>query len=116
MKKEKCIISQSAYWTISKILVHTLMIDATFLLADLLSKYEWFDATNKLDRDGFFFNSQEQIEKDTTITPHRQVKALKVLKNLKLIETTNSSNPPITRFKINIKKINELVILLQNEG
>lgn len=114
MKEKKNILSQTAWWMINKALTKELGIDASLLLSDLLSKFEYFEDRNLLDDDGFFFNTRENIETDTTIPLYRITKAIEVLKFKKLIETNNKGIPPKSRFKLNMISINKLIDSLHN--
>ena len=60
----------------------------------------------------WFFNTEKNIEDDTTLTPYQQRKAVKVLIDNKLIEVKRKGIPAKQYFKINeeqvIKKLNNL--------
>lgn len=75
----KDLLKADGYILVNKKLARILGIDATILLADLISKECYFEEQNKLTDEGEFFNTQENIEKDTTLSPYKQGKALKLL-------------------------------------
>ena len=68
------------------------------LLADLISKEEYFIANGMTD--GWFFNTAKNIEEDTCLTSHQQRKAIKNLKDLGIIETKVVGIPAKQHFKI----------------
>ena len=68
------------------------------LLADLISKEEYFLANGMTD--GWFFNTAKNIEEDTCLTSHQQRKAIKRLKDLGIIETKVVGIPAKQHFKI----------------
>lgn len=109
------ILSQSAWWTLNKNITKELGIDASILLSDLLWRQEYWEGRKDLDSEGFFFCKREEIENDTTLTLHRQNKALMLLKDKCLIEYKTKGVPPITRFKVNKKYLNKLVMLLHDD-
>jgi len=80
------------------------------LLADLISKEEYFIANGMTD--GWFFNTEANIEADTTLTPFQQRKCLKSLRKYGIIETKRKGVPAKQHFKINeqlvIKFLNNL--------
>ena len=60
------------YWSINKNMVKILGIETSLWLADVYSKWEYFKEKNILDKDGYFFNTQRNIEKDTTLSLYKQ--------------------------------------------
>lgn len=115
MKEKKNILSQSSWWMVNKALTKEIGLDASVLLSDLLSKYEYFENRGMLE-DGTFFNKRVEIEADTTIPPYRQNKAIQILVKRKLISVTNKGIPPKTRFKVNLLEINKLISSLYELG
>ena len=109
------ILSQNAWWTINKAITKEVGIDASILLSDLISKFEYFRDRNMLDKDGYFFNTRENIMKDTTLTLHRQNKALEILKEKMFLSYHNKGVPPKTRFKLNLNYISEIVKELHDD-
>ena len=55
--------------------------------------------------DGWFFNTEANIQKDTTLTPYQQRNALKSLKNNQIIETMRKGIPAKQFFKINEEQV-----------
>ena len=61
----------------------------------------------------FFFNEKLDIEHDTSLSPYRQDKAVKMLVDIGVLETEIKKNIPPKRFyKVNVKKINTLLLEL----
>lgn len=109
MENSSSILLQSSYWILNKSVTKELGIDASLLLTELISKHNYFSDIGILDEEGFFFSNRDELEKSTTLSLFRQNKALGILKKLKIIQVTNKGMPPVTRFKINFTKINELL-------
>lgn len=61
MKITSHILSQQAFWRVSKNLVHKLGLLKAFALTDLIDKYDFYRTTNQLS-DGMFFYRREDIE------------------------------------------------------
>ena len=106
----KHLLSSSAFIVLNKQLAKQVGLKEAVLLADLISKEEYFIANGMTD--GWFFNTEANIEKDTTLTPYQQRKCLKTLKTRLVLETKRKGIPAKQYFKINelqvIKLLNNL--------
>ena len=106
----KHLLSSSAFIILNKELARQVGLKESILLADLISKEEYFIANGMTD--GWFFNTEANIEKDTTLTPYQQRKCLKTLKTNLILETKRKGIPAKQYFKINelqvIKLLNNL--------
>ena len=106
----KHLLSSSAFIVLNKELARQVGLKEAVLLADLISKEEYFIAKGMTD--GWFFNTEANIEKDTTLTPYQQRKCLKTLKTSLVLETKRKGIPAKQYFKINelqvIKLLNNL--------
>ena len=72
------ILSSTAYLVVNKFLASRIGVDASILLADLISKEGYFIDNNSLV-DGYFFNTSDNIKKDTTLSKYKQREAIKIL-------------------------------------
>jgi hypothetical protein len=106
----KHLLSSSAFLVVNKSLAKQIGLKETVLLADLISKEEYFIANGMTD--GWFFNTEANIEADTTLTPFQQRKCLKALRKYGIIETKRKGIPAKQFFKINeevvVKFLNNL--------
>ena len=106
----KHLLSSTAFIVLNKELARRVGLKEAVLLADLISKEEYFIANGMTD--GWFFNTEANIEKDTTLTAYQQRKCLKTLKTHQLIEVKRKGIPAKQYFKINeqlvIKFLNNL--------
>ena len=94
----KHLLSSSAFLIVNKKLAKQVGLKGAVLLADLISKEEYFIANGMTD--GWFFNTAKNIEEDTCLTSHQQRKAIKNLKDLGIIETKVIGIPAKQHFKI----------------
>ena len=94
----KHLLSRSAFLIVNKQLAKQVGLKGAVLLADLISKEEYFIANGMTD--GWFFNTAKNIEEDTCLTSHQQRKAIKRLKDLGIIETKVVGIPAKQHFKI----------------
>ena len=106
----KHLLSSTAFIVLNKELARQVGLKEAVLLADLISKEEYFIANGMTD--GWFFNTESNIEKDTTLTPYQQRRCLKTLKDKGLIEVKRKGIPAKQYFKINeqlvVKFLNNL--------
>ena len=94
----KHLLSSSAFLIVNKQLAKQVGLKGAVLLADLISKEEYFIANGMTD--GWFFNTAKNIGEDTCLTSHQQRKAIKNLKELGIIETKVVGIPAKQHFKI----------------
>jgi hypothetical protein len=94
----KHLLSSTAFLVLNKELARRIGLKEAVLLADLISKEEYFIANGMTD--GWFFNTAKNIEADTCLTSHQQRKAIKRLKDLGIIETKLVGIPAKQHFKI----------------
>ena len=106
----KHLLSSTAFLVLNKELARQIGLKEAVLLADLISKEEYFIANGMSD--GWFFNTEDNIQQDTTLTPYQQRKCIKNLKSQELIQTKRMGVPAKQYFKINeqlvLKKLNNL--------
>jgi len=94
----KHLLSSSAFLIVNKQLAKQVGLKGAVLLADLISKEEYFISNGMTD--GWFFNTAKNIEEDTCLTTHQQRNAIKNLKDLGIIETKVVGIPAKQHFKI----------------
>ena len=94
----KHLLSSTAFIVLNKELARQVGLKEAVLLADLISKEEYFIANGMTD--GWFFNTAKNIEEDTCLTTHQQSKAIKRLKDLGILETKVVGIPAKKHFKI----------------
>jgi len=99
----KELLSSTAFIVVNKELAKNIGLKETVLLADLISKEEYF--INNGMTNGWFFNTEANIHKDTTLTPYQQRKAIKTLKEHNIIETKRMGVPAKQHFKINEEQV-----------
>ena len=100
----KHLLSSSAYLVVNKRLAKQVGLKAVVLLADLISKEQYF-VDNQTIIDGWFFNTSKNIERDTTLTNYQQKKAIKKLEEIGFIKTELKGMPATLHFKILENKI-----------
>jgi len=99
----KSLLSSTAFLVLNKKLAQSLGLKEAVLLSDLISKEEYFLQNGMTD--GWFFNTEANIQQDTTLTPYQQRKALKTLKNKQILEIKRMGVPAKQFFKINEEQV-----------
>jgi hypothetical protein len=94
-------LGKEAYFLVNKRIARWIGLEAAVLLSDLISKEKYFFDRDMLIEENWFFNKQERIEKDTTLSPHKQRKALLKLEEQKVIFVKKEGLPATNHFKIN---------------
>jgi hypothetical protein len=99
----KHLLSSTAFIVLNKQLARQVGLNEAILLADLISKEEYFIAKGMTD--GWFFNTEANIEQDTTLNSYHQRKCLRTLKKAGLIEVKRKGIPAKQHFKINEEQV-----------
>jgi len=103
----KHLLSSTAFIVLNKELARKVGLKGAVLLADLISKEEYFIANGMTN--GWFFNTEDNIEKDTTLTPYQQRNTLKKLIEQGFLETKRIGIPAKKHFKINEDQVMKLL-------
>ena len=103
----KHLLSSTAFLIVNKELAKQVGLKEAVLLADLISKEEYF--ISKGMTDGWFFNTEANIEADTTLNPYHQRKCIKTLKTHQIIETKRMGIPAKQYFKINEQQVMQIL-------
>ena len=100
----KSILSSTAFMIVNKKLAKRVGLKEAILLSDLISKEQYFIDNGQI-KNGFFFNTAKNIEKDTTLSRHKQSIAIKNLIKKGFIKTKLMGVPATLHFKIIESKI-----------
>lgn len=101
------LLSSTAYLIVNKDLSRIVGLQSAALLADLISKQVYFD--NKLGDSDYFFNTELNIEKDTTLSPYQQRACISKLKAIGLISVIRKGIPAKRYFKVNAGQVMQLL-------
>ena len=77
---------------ISKEIIKKAGLNAAFLLAELINKYDYCKKHDKLTKDEFFKITAKDIEHTTILSAYQQREALSKLKELGIVETKFAGN------------------------
>ena len=84
-------------------------IDAAILLHHLTHKDKYWKREKRLTKDGFFYNTAEDILEETMLTRGRFERALLSLKNKGVVDTDIRKTPPKKHFKINYEILIQII-------
>jgi len=85
---------------VNKKLAKVIGLQEAILYSELISKYLYFENDDDLDKDGYFYNTADNIKDDTTLSKFQQSKAIEKLVKLGLIEYDVRGLPATRYFKI----------------
>tara|TARA_R100000005_G_C4945255_1_gene168089 strand:+ start:343 stop:990 length:648 start_codon:yes stop_codon:yes gene_type:complete len=104
----KKILSSTAYLVVNKEVAKRVGLKEAVLLADLISKEIYFTDNNLLIQ-GYFYNTEDNIKNDTTLTPYQQRKCLKSLVSKGLIEVKRMGVPAKLHYKVSEEQVVKLL-------
>lgn len=100
----KQLLMSSNYYVLNKQIIKALGIESTFLLTALI------EASDGLaDENGWFYKTAPSLEEETGLSKHKQSNIIDELIRLEILEQENKGMPMKRFFRINFKKIEELV-------
>lgn len=79
------LLSSSKYIIVNKDLIKILGLNESVILGELCSEYTYWENTNQLMDDGYFYSTRENIENNTGINAHYQRIAMKNLEQKGII-------------------------------
>lgn len=101
--------------TVNKNMSNVLGLETTVLYSELLSKYRYFKKHNQLSDDGYFFSTVIDLEYSTSLSKKKQLKCIKTLQSIGLVEVDLRGLPAKRYFKINLddKTLNNLSYIIE---
>lgn len=99
------LVNAGNYITVNKTLIKLFGLDEAILIGELASKEQYWSEHNGLDEEGYFYNTADNFEEETTISPARQRDAFKNLENMGILKTKKKGIPCKKYFKIDYNKL-----------
>lgn len=100
----KQLLMSSNYYVLNKQIIKTLGIESAFLLTALIEASDGLS-----DENGWFYKTAPSLEEETGLSKHKQSNIIDELIRLGILEQENKGMPMKRFFRINFKKIEELV-------
>ena len=101
------LLSSSKYIIVNKDLIKILGLNESVILGELCSEYTYWENTNQLMDDGYFYSTRENIENNTGINAHYQRIAMKNLEQKGIISIKKRGIPCKIYYKINEETVVE---------
>lgn len=112
------LLSSSKYIIVNKDLIKMLGLNEAVILGELCSEYTYWESTNQLDSNGYFYSTRENIESDTGINAHFQRIAMKNLEDKGILLSKKMGIPCKKYYKLNedavIKVLQEAKIIAKS--
>ena len=103
------LLSHDGYLIVNKYLAKDIGLETAVILAALCGIHLSLEKKNLLhsidNEEGFFFETSEDLEEETTLSRYQQDKAIKILLEIGFISQKNSGLPCKRYFKINETEI-----------
>lgn len=114
MNKDKAIcqgiLGDNGYWRVNKKLATQYGFEVAIALADLINVEDMLERDGKLPKDGWFFQSRDDVETHTGMNRNSQTKAYAKLRTLKFIEQINKGIPRRRWFKIDYESLTKFLL------
>jgi hypothetical protein len=101
-------ISTDAFIMINKKIARSIGIIPALIIGELIYEFKYWSSRGEC-KDGWFFSTIENIERETGIKEKQQLSAIKQLIDINLIEKKLMGLPAKRYFRINAQKIIELI-------
>jgi hypothetical protein len=95
------LLKSGATLTVYKELARAIGLEASLMYSELLKRWERFAELDQLTEDGYFYNTIEDMQRETFLSAHQQRAAIKLLTELNLIQTTVKGLPAKRFFLVN---------------
>ena len=102
------VLSNDNFLILSRDLVKEIGLDEAILLGELCHEQVYWETMNKLQKDGTFYTTVENIEKQIGLKKNKQLVILKKLKALNLIEIKYHDIPRKRYIKVNVFELEKI--------
>ena len=103
------LIANDNFIVVNKSLIHLFGLEETLILGELVSEYEYWRSRGELEG-GWFYSTVENIEKNTSLSKHKQKKALENLQQAGVICYQRKGMPAKRYIKINEDVLEEVLL------
>jgi hypothetical protein len=101
-------IFESDFIRISRFLIRKFGLNEAVLLSELYSEYNYWKEKSRLQQGGWFFSTIDNMNKNTGLTRHQQLTAVKNLRDYGVIQVKYHGMPKKRYFKFNSSVYNQL--------
>ena len=105
MKEILKILANDNFIILNRDLIREIGLDAAVLLAELGSEQDYWKRKSRLGKDGFFYSTIENIEKNIGFKKKKQLTLVKKLESLNLIEVKYHDIPKKRYIRVNVAQL-----------
>ena len=99
------LLATDGYIQVNKKLIKTLGLHEAIIIGELCSEYNYWKSQNKLEEDGAFYSTRDNIEENTGLTEHLQRKAISTLVENEIIYVVKRGLPATNYYIIDFDKL-----------
>ena len=103
------LLSSDGYIIINKKLAKKIGIESAILIGELCAEYMYYSNTDKLDEDGGFYSTRENIEANTTLNSYAQRKVMNELQEANIIQIKRKGIPAKNFYYINSEELEKVL-------
>ena len=101
--------------SVNRLLAHKLGLNAAVVYAALVAKQAYYEARDMLDKDGYFYSTEDDLEESTSLSRAQQDRVIDILLDAGLIEKDTRGMPAKRCFRV-IDDENLLTSLLETDN
>jgi hypothetical protein len=99
---------QDNYLRLSRPLIHKFGLAEAVLLSEVYSEHQYWLQQKRLSQGGWFFSTIENLQKNTGLTRHQQLSAVKTLSDYGIIQVKYTGMPKKRFFRLNPEMFDQL--------
>ena len=103
------LVASSCFLTVNVAVAHEIGLDSAVVLGELASTQVYWEERGAVDENGMFYETAEQIEEKTTLSPYKQAKAIKELEARGLLKTKMKGVPAKKYFFVDGEELGRLL-------
>lgn len=104
------LLASDNFIVINRDLLKMYGLNVALMLCELASEYNYYSKEGKLEEDGLFFSTIENISDKTGLSRYQQAEALKKLNEMGIVRTIVKGVPAKRYFKLDIKKLASKIV------
>jgi DNA-binding transcriptional regulator GbsR (MarR family) len=103
------LVASSSFLTVNVAIAHEIGLDSAVVLGELASTQVYWEERGEVDENGMFYETAEQIEQKTTLSPYKQAKAIRELEARGLVKTKMKGVPAKKYFFVDGEELGRLL-------
>ena len=101
--------------SVNRLLAHKLGLNAAVVYAALVAKQAYYETRDMLDKDGYFYSTEDDLEESTSLSRAQQARVIDILLDAELVEKDTRGMPAKRCFRV-IDDENLLTSLLKTDN